>query len=60
MNSCHDRCTKTDELFFHFIHGKITAMTITEGLGYSEVHAQWVPKMLIDAYKEQKAITTDL
>jgi len=39
----------------HFIHGKLTAMAITEGLGYSEVHAQWVPKMLIGAHKETES-----
>jgi len=35
-----------------FIHGKVTAMAITEGLGYSEVLAWWVPHMLIGAHKQ--------
>jgi hypothetical protein len=39
----------------HFIHGKVTAMAIIEGLGYSEVLARWVPKVLIGAHKETES-----
>jgi len=39
----------------HFRNGKVTAMAITEEHGYSEVHAWWVPKMLIGAHKETES-----
>jgi hypothetical protein len=39
----------------HFIHGKVTAMAITEGFGYSEVLAQWMRQMLIGADKETES-----
>jgi hypothetical protein len=39
----------------HFIHGKVTAMAIIEGLGYSEVLAQGVPQMLIGEHKETES-----